>query len=65
MAPIPSWSLARVVAFLRDFKELIAICLFFGGGAIWVVGYFATRTQLTELHCRTEKRLDLLGSGIK
>jgi len=36
---------------LKDYKELIAILVFFLGGVLWMFGYFATKKQLTELRC--------------
>jgi hypothetical protein len=36
---------------LKEYKELIAILVFFLGGVLWMFGYFATKQQLTELRC--------------
>src|SRR5262249_45391437 len=36
---------------LKQYKELIAILVFFLGGVICVFGYFATKNQLTGLRC--------------
>jgi hypothetical protein len=36
---------------VKEYKELIAILVFFLGGVLWMFGYFATKQQLTELRC--------------
>ena len=36
---------------LKEYKELIAVLVFFLGGVLWMFGYFATKKQLTELRC--------------
>ena len=42
---------AALVELIKPWKELIAIIAFFGGGAIWVGGYFATKHQVDKLEC--------------
>jgi len=41
----------KVIKTLGQYKELITIFLFFVGGALWIFGYFVTKTQFTELQC--------------
>jgi len=36
---------------LKPWKEIITILVFFGGGTIWIAGYFATKRQLDDLRC--------------
>jgi hypothetical protein len=36
---------------VKEYKEFIAILIFFAAGVLWMVGYFATKKQLTELRC--------------
>lgn len=41
----------RLTKFLAPYKELITILMFFAGGAVWIVAFFATKSQLKELRC--------------
>lgn len=36
---------------LNDFKEFIAILVFFLGGVVWIYDYFATKQQLVQFNC--------------
>lgn len=45
---------------IREFKELIAVIVFFIAGALWVFGYFATKDQLSTLHCITNANMEFL-----
>src|SRR5712691_6296490 len=48
---------------IKDFKELIAIVLFFGSGAMWTVSYFATRAELENYKCINNLTLTMLVNG--
>jgi hypothetical protein len=61
----------KFVAFMKEYKELIATIVFFLGGVSWVFGYFATKeelrvfrdtasTQNKILHCVLQKHVQLL-----
>ena len=45
---------------IKEFKELIAVIVFFIAGALWVFGYFATKDQLKTLHCITNANMEFL-----
>src|SRR5262245_7951462 len=45
---------------LKDYKEFIAILVFFIGGILWIFGYFATKKQLDELHCLMNANVDFI-----
>lgn len=45
---------------VKDFKELVAILIFFGGGGIWLYNYFATKDQLNQFRCLAMTHLDIL-----
>jgi hypothetical protein len=49
----PPGVLKSLIGKANDLKELIAILVFFAGGLIWVVDYFATREELDSLDCFT------------
>jgi hypothetical protein len=36
---------------VNEYKELIALLLFFLGGAFWIFDYFATKHQVKQLQC--------------
>lgn len=48
-----------VVSRVKPWKELITILVFFGGGAVWVGGYFATRKQVDRLECFAKESVAL------
>jgi hypothetical protein len=60
--PSSSFNFHQILQTLKDFKELIGIAIFFGAGILWVGGYFATKSQLTELRCLTQEQIDLVRS---
>lgn len=45
---------------IKEYKEVISLLIFFLGGYFWVLGYFATKTQLDELKSATHKNLEEL-----
>lgn len=45
---------------LMDYKEFVAILVFFIGGAMWIWGYFATKSQLDDLHCLMNANVTLI-----
>jgi len=49
----------QAVSWLKPWKELITILLFFGGGAVWVGGYFATKKQVERLECFAKESVTL------
>jgi hypothetical protein len=49
----------ELVKILGPWKELITILLIFGGGFVWVLGYFATKQQVTELKCYARESVAL------
>ena len=49
--PKPKEEETGFIATLKEYKEFIAILVFFLAGVLWMVGYFATKKQLTELRC--------------
>jgi len=54
-----SVTLARVIATLNQYKELITLIVFFAGGATWLLGYFATKEQVKQLRCFATESLRL------
>lgn len=48
-----------IVDALKPWKELIAILVFFGGGAAWIAGYFATKRQVDKLECFARESVTL------
>ena len=46
-------ALKSALLWLNQVKEILAIIVFFAGGLIWVVNYFATRDALDQLDCFT------------
>jgi hypothetical protein len=51
LKPEPKEEETGFIATLKEYKEFIAILVFFLAGVLWMVGYFATKKQLTELRC--------------
>lgn len=54
------WELKNIVETLKNVKELLLIAAFFGAGLVWVVNYFATRSQLEEFECFTKINVRML-----
>lgn len=52
--------LSKMLESIKEFKELIAVIVFFIAGALWVFGYFATKDQLKSLHCITNANMEFL-----
>jgi len=50
---------------LGEYKELIAILVFFAGGAAWVFGYFATKREVEEFKCRQSYDIQRVESDVK
>lgn len=48
------YTLKSIITWARDVKEVLTLAAFFAAGAVWVVGYFATRDALDELKCSTQ-----------
>jgi hypothetical protein len=49
-------------AWLKAYKELITVIVFFAGGSAWIFGYFATKKQVDELNCLFHKNITVLES---
>lgn len=49
-----------ILGFLKEFKELLAVLIFFFGGALWIFGYFATKSQIKELYCIMNANVDFI-----
>ena len=45
---------------LKEYKEFIAILVFFLAGLLWIFGYFATKKQLAVLHCTMVENLNFI-----
>jgi hypothetical protein len=58
--PPPDEPFKAIVSRLNDVKEIIAIIVFFAGGFIWVVNYFATQDALEALDCFTRVNVRFL-----
>ena len=52
--------LKQLLGVLRDYKEVVAIVVVFGGGALAVVNYFATEEALERLECFTKINVRML-----
>lgn len=52
--------LSKILGSIKEFKELIAVIVFFVSGILWVFGYFATKDQLKSLHCITNANMEFL-----
>lgn len=60
-----STPIQRVLKVAGQYKEMIAIIVFFLGGLSWILGYFATKQQAKELHCTMQKNVDHLDSQMQ
>lgn len=56
--------IARIVKAIAPWKELAMIVVFFGGGALWIAGYFATKKQVDALECFAEESIVLARSEV-
>jgi hypothetical protein len=56
--------LAAVISTLKNFRELLVLAAFFGGGlgggVVWVLNYFATTEQHGQLECFTKLNVRML-----
>jgi hypothetical protein len=50
---------------LKEYKELIAVLVFFLGGFTWIYGYFATKSQLIEMKCVLNANVSLLSGQLQ
>ena len=50
---------------LKQYKEFIAIMVFFIGGFLWIYGFFATKGQLNELQCLTNLNVAMIETRVK
>lgn len=50
---------------LKEYKEFIAIVLFFLAGFLWIYGYFATKEQLSEVRCLMDANITLLSGQVQ
>src|SRR5271154_7189725 len=53
-------SLKTFIAFVKDYKELVAAIAFFVGGIFWVFGYFATKEEFHALRDATSSQNKVL-----
>ncbi len=60
----PKSPVELIVKKLGPGKELIAIIIFFGGGVLWLVGYFETKAKVKELRCFAHESIWLTRSEI-
>ena len=49
---------------LKEYKEFIAILVFFFGGVLWILGYFATKKQVDDLRCLLNANVDFIQGKI-
>lgn len=56
----PKTAVQKLLAWLKDLKEVILILLFFASGAAWTVNYFATRSELNNYRCINDLTLKML-----
>jgi hypothetical protein len=54
----PPSAIAKFLAKLKEYKELIALIMFFVGGIIWLYAAFATKSYVASIRC-------LLGATIE
>lgn len=45
---------------LGEYKELIAIIVFFVGGILWLYGFFATKREIKELKCLLNTNVSII-----
>ncbi len=50
----------NLITLLTQYKEFIAILLFFVSGGIWLFSYTATKTQVNELNCVMNQNVQML-----
>lgn len=58
-------AVSRFGSWLKEYKELIAVLVFFIGGGIWMYNIFATQRQLSDMGCHISANIELLSSEIE
>ncbi|WP_157973675.1 hypothetical protein [Tropicimonas sp. IMCC34043] len=56
--PMPP--LNQLLGRLKDYKEFVAILVFFLGGLLWVYGVFATQKQVDQIKCLLNTNISLI-----
>jgi hypothetical protein len=49
---------------LKNYKEFITILVFFFGGVLWILGYFATKKQVDDVRCLLNANVDFIQGKI-
>ena len=50
----------KIFEYVRAYHELLAIIVFFAGGVVWTVGYFATKSEMKEIQNISERQVERL-----
>jgi hypothetical protein len=45
---------------LKEYKEIIGIIIFFIGGILWILAYFATKEQINTLNCLLNRNIEVV-----
>jgi len=53
------------IAHLKQYKEFIAILVFFVGGFMWIFAYFATKESVDEVRCIADNIIILVDSRME
>ena len=55
---------SKFLSVWKDYKEFVAILVFFLTGSLWIWGFFATKKQLNDLQCLLNVNIDLIQAKI-
>lgn len=55
----------RFLTRLSEYREFIAILVFFTLGLMWIYGFFATKKQLAELKCLMTHNISMIDSQMQ
>ena len=50
----------KLFEYIRAYHEFLAIIVFFVGGVVWTVGYFATKSEVKEIQNIAERQTERL-----
>jgi len=50
---------------LKEYKEFISILIFFAGGAFWIYGFFATKSQVIDIQDATTSQVKKLTCALE
>jgi hypothetical protein len=59
---VPPSKLSSFLKVADQYKEFVALVVFFLGGIFWAFAYFATKQQLTETRCILNANIDFIQS---